>query len=287
MYPEGEDIPKEDIYKYKDVIKEYYIWCDKIIGDLLKIVDKDTIAIVISDHGFKKNNQIENQCFFTEVDHFLEVAGLKEFSHNSKAIRMENTQSFNWKHVKNIKILGDFPKEEFNTIREKAKDILKTIKVKETGHFIFEIPDDTNFGFLLKPDIVYMNQHPTHHLLINGREHKILDFLTRNPESGYHDGKRAVIIISGRGVRHNQKIMDASVYDIAPTVLYLLDLPVAADMDGRVLMRAFDSDTLDKKPVRYIDTYEENQEPISQKLIRSPADEAIIKERMRSLGYIN
>jgi hypothetical protein len=70
-------------------------------------------------------------------------------------------------------------------------------------------------------------------------------------------------------------------------VLYLLNLPVAADMSGKVLMSAISLNILEKKAVRYIDTYEKGRKLISQRPIRSTIDEKIIKDRMRSLGYIN
>jgi predicted AlkP superfamily phosphohydrolase/phosphomutase len=287
MFPEGQDVSEDDISKYKDVIRNYYIWCDSIIGDLLKIIDKNTIIIVVSDHGFKTNYYRERKYFFSKVDELLEVTGLKKIYHNSKSVMIENTPPMAWRHIKNIKISGDISMEEFNAVRKIAKDILEDIKVKETDQSIFGIPNDTDFGFLLELDMGYINEHPTYHLLINGKEHKILDFLIPDPNSGDHDALDAIILMSGKNIRLHQKLTNATVYDIAPTVLYLLDLPVAADMYGKVLMSAIDLNILDKKPIRYIYTYEENKKPISQKPIRSPRDEKIIKERLRSLGYIN
>ncbi|MBS7270054.1 MAG: alkaline phosphatase family protein, partial [Candidatus Freyarchaeota archaeon] len=40
--------------KYENVIREYYKYLDKEIGDLLGLLDNDTIVLVVSDHGAKQ-----------------------------------------------------------------------------------------------------------------------------------------------------------------------------------------------------------------------------------------
>ena len=47
-------------------------------------------------------------------------------------------------------------------------------------------------------------------------------------------------MVLGPDVKRNTKIQ-AKVFDIAPTILYLNHLPVGRDMDGRPLLEAFTS----------------------------------------------
>lgn len=292
MFPEGQAVSIEDISKYKNIIKDYYIWCDGIIGDLLKIVDKNTIVIIVSDHGFKANYHKENKYFFSKFDKLLELTSLKKFNYNDKVVMLEEGPLTS-RHVKYIKMTGDLTKKEFNTARENAKEILKNIKIKETGQPIFEILKNTDYGFVLKPNlesdknIEYYNQNQTSHLLLNGQEHKITDFLTLDPNANGHDETDAIIIMSSKNTRLHPLLKDADVYDIVPTILYLLDLPVAADMQGKILVSSINSGLFNKKSARYIYTYEKYKKPVFQKPVRSPLDEKIIKDRMRSLGYIN
>ncbi len=44
-----------------------------------------------------------------------------------------------------------------------------------------------------------------------------------------------IICMSGAGVKQNEKIKGATLLDITPTILQLFDLPMAEDMDGKVL----------------------------------------------------
>lgn len=191
-----------------------------------------------------------------------------------------------WEIQKNIIIEGDLSGGEFYSVRENIKDILNNMKSIETGQPIFKIRD-TKVGFVLEADKEYINKTPEQHILINGLRYKVLEFFKMHPASGDHDGTDAIIIISGRNIRHQLRLKDASIYDITLTVLYLLGLPLAADMPGKVIVDAIDASYLIKNYPRYIKTYESDKKQVLPKPIRSPAEEERIKERMRSLGYIN
>ena len=51
-------------------------------------------------------------------------------------------------------------------------------------------------------------------------------------------------------------VTSASVLDVAPTVLYLCGLPVARDMEGRVLTEMLEDDFARAHPVTFIPSYE-------------------------------
>jgi predicted AlkP superfamily phosphohydrolase/phosphomutase len=85
-----------------------------------------------------------------------------------------------------------------------------------------------------------------------------------------------ILMIKGPGIRPGY-LPDASVLDIAPTILNIFDLPVGKNMDGKVLYQAL---KLNRK-VKY------NVYTLKKKLKRkkSKADEEAMKE-LESLGYI-
>ena len=60
----------------------------------------------------------------------------------------------------------------------------------------------------------------------------------------------------GDGIRPGVVLRGASVLDIAPTILYLSGLPVARDMEGRVLTEMLDDDFARAHPVTFIPSYE-------------------------------
>lgn len=55
-----------------------------------------------------------------------------------------------------------------------------------------------------------------------------------------------------------------SIYDLAPTILYLFDVPIPEDMDGRLLKEIFKGDSnLEKKEVKYIISEQEGREKLN------------------------
>jgi predicted AlkP superfamily phosphohydrolase/phosphomutase len=71
--------------------------------------------------------------------------------------------------------------------------------------------------------------------------------------------------------------------DMTPTLLYLSELPVAEDMDGRVLSEIVEHDFRASKPLQTVKTYRMGE---ILDLRGDPEEEQKIKERLKALGYI-
>jgi hypothetical protein len=75
--------------------------------------------------------------------------------------------------------------------------------------------------------------------------------------SGTHaDAPDGVILAVGDGIRPGAALRSASVLDLAPTILYLMGLPVARDMEGRILTEMLQDDFMRAHPVTFIPSYE-------------------------------
>jgi predicted AlkP superfamily phosphohydrolase/phosphomutase len=101
--------------------------------------------------------------------------------------------------------------------------------------------------------------------------------------SGMHrdDG---MLIMNGPGVNPGGSVEGAFIYDLAPTLLHAMGLPVPADMDGHVLEQAFVDGYRQAFPVRIA-------EPAAARSAGSDADyteegEKEILERLEGLGYL-
>ncbi len=93
-----------------------------------------------------------------------------------------------------------------------------------------------------------------------------------------------LFILSGPPIKGGVRIENASLYDIAPTVLYLSGLPLSKEMEGTILTDCIEETFLRTHPVRSVLTYGppvRESEPDG-----SDSDEAI-NERLRALGYID
>ena len=102
-------------------------------------------------------------------------------------------------------------------------------------------------------------------------------------QSGRHT-LNGIVIAAGGPIREGVET-SAHLYDIAPTVLALLGLPVPDDMPGRVLEDIIEPEFLEQHPIRTIDSYESYLElPRVAIADETPDEEAL--EMLRSLGYI-
>ncbi len=99
-------------------------------------------------------------------------------------------------------------------------------------------------------------------------------------------------LASGPGIRRPDgasrggiTVEGAGIYDLAPTILHALGLPVGRDMDGHVLQQAFEP-AIATRPVAYVDTWDTPASGADRETPLPPEVDRKMLEHMRSLGYI-
>jgi tetratricopeptide (TPR) repeat protein len=115
----------------------------------------------------------------------------------------------------------------------------------------------------------------------------VLPFTTQQPVEWHRED--GIFILSGPGARRARLGPRATLFDIAPTLLYLLGLPASEDMPGRVLLEAIDPKLAASFPVRTIPSYERIGAPRDTLIAAGPgvreAEEELL-DNLRALGYI-
>ncbi len=102
--------------------------------------------------------------------------------------------------------------------------------------------------------------------------------------NGFHR-PNGIFIAVGKGVRSNGVIDGAAMIDFTPTILYSMGLPVPKDMDGKVLTEVFYPDYVAGRPIEYEDVQEGGEREADGEAY-SEVDEEKVRERLKSLGYI-
>lgn len=87
-----------------------------------------------------------------------------------------------------------------------------------------------------------------------------------------------IFIASGPSFKKGLSLPRVTLYDIAPTVLHVLGLPVAKDMAHEPLVAALASEA----PVQWVETYETGR---LRKTAKSPIEDRLLEE-LRTLGYV-
>ena len=93
------------------------------------------------------------------------------------------------------------------------------------------------------------------------------------------------MLLKGPGVKKGHRVEDASILDVTPTLLAFKGMPIARDMDGKVVVDAIEEDFLRESPIQYTESYEtEIQDgddvPFSDDELED------LEGRLRSLGYL-
>lgn len=107
--------------------------------------------------------------------------------------------------------------------------------------------------------------------------------------TGNHE-REGILIMSGRNITEKAIGLLSSIEDVAPTVLYLLGLPVPDDMDERVIGEAIKDEYLKENPVEFC-----SATPLERRNIKADLDDGweskedmeSVKARLRGLGYID
>lgn len=94
---------------------------------------------------------------------------------------------------------------------------------------------------------------------------------------------RGVLFLWGPHVREGMTLDRGTPWDLMPTMAWLLDLPVSAELPGNSLTEAFETEFVDRKPVKMTRGYGPREALPS---LTSDVDEKML-ESLRALGYID
>lgn len=94
-----------------------------------------------------------------------------------------------------------------------------------------------------------------------------------------------VFICAGGPAKSGHWFSGADITDVAPTVLYLMGLPIPGDMDGRPLLDALEEDFVAQHPPQFEDADLAQPAAVAHQAF-TEEEEAMIAKRLQALGYI-
>jgi len=292
------------------LIEQYYQLCDELIGDFLEGVDKETTVLIVSDHGFRAFVRPESLIF--DVDRLFETLGWLEFEdptlaadRTQRRVKMETTQAYTHEGTQIVSVFGQRERpvylnvagrepqgmiaaERYVARRQAMKQRLEALKTDLGTPVFAEIklghPDQAGTGQLGADLYLRVNEEIAfdHMIEIDTLPHSLFgSYLWEYGNiSGTHR-LQGILIASGPTIASGAKIENARLVDVMPTVLGLMGLPVAQDLDGRAL------ESLWREPpgLAAVASYQDWIEARHPELDSAPMDEAY-RERLRSLGYV-
>ncbi|MFY9825352.1 MAG: alkaline phosphatase family protein [Thermoanaerobaculia bacterium] len=249
-------------------------------------------VLVVSDHGFHAARR-EDIKALVNMDAILERLGY--LTHRAGAIDFSRTQLYTYatpdfQRTKDLRFAlagrepgGRVRSEERDRIRERFEADLATV-TNDQGEPVFTVRDPHprrgDEGDLVA--VVHLASL-TPVLRVRGKPFPpALRSLTRI--SGTHTpSTHGILLAAGPDVDPEADLAEIRVHDLAPTILYGLGLPVAADFAGRPRMELFNADFRRAHPLRTIQSW--GTRPKGGAARTSRADGDLLNE-LRALGYI-
>jgi predicted AlkP superfamily phosphohydrolase/phosphomutase len=271
-------------------------------------------VLVMSDHGFGPSYQIVN------LNQFFIQTGLMKLKRGWRArgrqalfkrprlwrgagrwlrplafadVDWAQTVAYSLGHIGQVYLnvrgrqpFGIIEPESYEAARAQVMAQLRLLRQPATGRPVVEqmiVREAAAHG-------PYLDYGPDIHLVLDGYRAMAYPMFAadgrivtehRLGNSGDHRAN-GILIAAGPAIQAGQTIAAARLVDLAPTILYLLGVPVPDDMDGRVLKEAIVESYQSTHPVLF-ETAVSPPDPITP-LTPSEADE--VARRLRNLGYL-
>ncbi|MBM3472856.1 MAG: phosphodiesterase [Armatimonadetes bacterium] len=238
--------------KYENVMWEYHKYVDEEMGRLLELVADDTLVLVASDHGAK--TMVGGVC----INDWLVQQGLLTLKEAPAAPRRMDMKDIVWKKLfKKTSAWGEggyYGRVMVNVEGREPQGVIKPRQYedfrKELAAAIEAIPDENGKPIGTKafrpedvyrevrnipPDlIVYFGDldwrsagtigNPSVHIFENDT----------GPDDANHDQQGLFILYDPQSDERGE-LQGASLYDVAPTILERMGLPIPEDMIGQPL----------------------------------------------------
>ena len=276
--PEGFDVKPAVLAKKQDLIPQAYRRYDAYLAKILSALDEDVTVILISDHGMETSADYP-PIIVLRTNRLLDKLDLLTYR---KLPMVDKAKSKAMSATVNL----DEPVVVYATKPAYVDDIataLQSLRMDEEPIFLLDETKGRRLTF-------HLSEHArqTHgSFMFAGHELVLGDFINEKKinVSGQH--KRplpGIIVVNGRSARPGVQLSDASVYDIAPTVMALLGLPQNENFEGRVLLEALTEDAI--APAQKLAPMSYRRRSASPDAALTEQQTEQTKEELQGLGYL-
>ena len=234
--------------KYESEMKKFYQYLDYEIGEILKLLDENTIIMIVSDHGAKAMKG----CI--SVNMALEKMGFLKFKTKPKSgtkirdadIDWQNTYVWGWGgyeariffNIKDREKKGIIKKEDYDNLREKVAEELKKIRDDKGNQMNTKVFKPEKLYTTLNGDppdlLVYFDDLNWRSAGTVGYSSMYLKENDTGPDDAVHD-YHGIFIIYDPKKKIGMQLETKNLLDIAPTILNIFGIDIPEDMEGKII----------------------------------------------------
>lgn len=134
------------------------------------------------------------------------------------------------------------------------------------------------------PDIIVFLNNPEYETYPASTALRCKKLITATPNAIAGHRRNGLLVIRGRGIKAGTNVTNASITDLAPTILHILGEPIPSDMDGNVLQSCFRKGGGLSSEVKFIDA---NDGEGRESIVYEEKEKEMVLNRLRELGYLD
>jgi predicted AlkP superfamily phosphohydrolase/phosphomutase len=225
-----------------DAIPGACLYLDEWLGMLVERLPEETTLLVVSTYGFRGVGMVDY--VHVDLDRLLELMGLLSRGPEAR-IDWARTRLFNldgspssrralYINIEGREQDGSVKPRDAAPLREEAARRLRELKT-DRGESLFlrvSASEPAGAGDRDLEATENLDLDPSASIAFGTSHHPVTALYRRCSENlGTHDAT-GIFLAAGGGIAPGRTDWSAALYDVAPTVLYLLGLDLAADMPG-------------------------------------------------------
>ncbi len=319
-FPNDYKTDPRSLKKYGSAIGDLYQKIDRFMGELME--KKDRNIIIVSDHGFRGFSTDKPQplaMFFSlNYNKLLSRLGFLHFKGGRDIVDWKRTKAY-WCgdprsfHELAINLKGREPhgmvsSNDYERIKNELKKALEAIRFEDCNEHLFlkikmhdgkpyneymtfnvlgeesRVWNNDSFDILIEQIHECRFQDPSiqkRKVIVGSRPYRLGEFLTPSVWSAGHSLK-GIFIAKGQNIEP-VRLNPISTMDIAPNLLFWMNLPIPESMDGKVHKKLFTEEFVVQNPIEFSKakkTAKYDETALSEK------EERKIKEDLENLGYL-
>jgi predicted AlkP superfamily phosphohydrolase/phosphomutase len=238
---------------YENAIPDYYRYLDRELGEILGMLDDDTVVLVVSDHGAKAMaggfavNEWLRQEGLLVLEEEPEYEGIIPFE--KVEVDWEKTTAWAaggyysriFMNVQGREPQGKVPAQDYEKVRDELKERIEAIadhEGKPMGSVIFKPEDLYREVRNVAPDLlVYFGNLRWRALGTFGLPELYSFENDLGPDDANHDQYGVFVLWDPRRNHGGRYVEGLQLMDVAPTVLDLMGVDVPPDMQGKAVQR--------------------------------------------------
>ena len=238
---------------YQNAIPDYYRYLDRELGEILGMLDDDTVVLVVSDHGakamdggFAVNEWLRREGLLVLKEE-PQYEGLVPFE--KVEVDWERTTAWGsggyyariFLNVEGREPQGKIPARDYEKVRDQLKEMIEALpdhEGKPMGSVVFKPEELYREVSNVAPDLmVYFGNLRWRSLGSFGLPDLYTFENDLGPDDANHDQEGLFVLWDPRRDHGGRYVEGLQLMDVAPTVLDLMEVPVPPDLQGKVVQR--------------------------------------------------